>query len=593
MGRLGKLREVQEKIKMWYEKESSKIVIQARVDDVQFSEKVRIFHHEQHQNHLKRSSILELETEGGNLKGHDACSSYLEGEVARLLLHPAILDHAAQEILLAEVTPVFTNEDNKMLLALPCKDEIKEVLFSSNLKAAPGTDGLTSLLYKECWNSMGSALHEMVTVVWEGEHLTNSQRTSLMVFGAKPKKPYSKKPGDKRRISLLNSDLKLITGIDASRFKLTLTHALSPLQVVSGDNRRIHHAINKARDAINSTSSTKAGCALLDLDFIAAFCFQTMEWVLKVARAKGLDEKVISRIKNIASNRISVPVVNNVPGQAILNIRGSLAQGCPSSMNWFTIGIDPLLVYLEKRLKGILIHSLPTFGPRLKNGTKPQPVEERYKVYGLADDIKPAVCSMAEFSLVDEAASLFERSSGCMLHRDPVTGKCQVLPLGRWKGTLEQEDILFPYMKITTSLAMVGVELTSSWIRTRQVNCENLRSRIQKTVGAWRSGKFNPLVSRSFSLNSYCLSKIWFRTSSVDLRVSDVNYIHTKCRSYMFQDMLQKPSELVLFRPADQGGLGLHHVQCKASANLISSRLPPTPATSPPSSTPPSTGTMC
>ena len=82
----------------------------------------------------------------------------------------------------------------------------------------------------------------------------------------------------------------------------------------------------------------------MDLDFISAFCYQTLEWVLKVAKAKGLDDRVINRINNVSSNRVSIPVVNNVPGKAILNLRGSLSQGCPSSMNWFTIGIDPLLV---------------------------------------------------------------------------------------------------------------------------------------------------------------------------------------------------------------------------------------------------------
>ena len=40
-----------------------------------------------------------------------------------------------------------------------------------------------------------------------------------------------------------------------------------------------------------------------------------------------------------------------------------LRQGdCPSS-TWFGYGIDPLLVCLEKRLKGILIHSKPVLGP--------------------------------------------------------------------------------------------------------------------------------------------------------------------------------------------------------------------------------------
>ena len=227
----------------------------------------------------------------------------------------------------------------------------------------------------------------------------------------------------------------------------------------------------------------------------------------------------------------------------------------------------------SQRLQGILIHSLPTFGPRLKNGGKPASVEERFKVYGLADDVKPSVCNMAEFTLVDHAASLFERSSGCKLHCDPTSGKCKVLPLGRWRNTLQQEDIPFNFINLTKSLAMVGVELTACWIRTRQVNCEELRSRIQNTVNSWRSGKFNPLVSRSHSLNSYGLSKIWFRTNSVDLRASDVNFIPTKCRSYICQDLLQKPSEIVLFRAADLGGLGLHHVESKATAHLISTFL--------------------
>ena len=128
-------------------------------------------------------------------------------------------------------------------------------------------------------------------------------------------------------------------------------------------------------------------------------------------------------------------------------------------------------------------------------------------------------------------------------------------------------------MRLTGSLAMVGVELTTCWMRTRQVNCEELRSRVQKTVGSWRSGKFNPLVVRPYSLNSYCLSKLWFKTSSLDLRASDVTFLHARAKSYIYQDLLQNPSELVLFRPAGEGGLGLQHVQCKARAHLIATFL--------------------
>jgi hypothetical protein len=48
------LREVQCLINEWYEEESRKVVIQARVDDVQQSEKVRIYHHAIHLKHQQK-----------------------------------------------------------------------------------------------------------------------------------------------------------------------------------------------------------------------------------------------------------------------------------------------------------------------------------------------------------------------------------------------------------------------------------------------------------------------------------------------------------------------------------------------------------
>ena len=66
----------------------------------------------------------------------------------------------------------------------------------------------------------------MVPAVHKGEKLTKSQRTSFMVFGSKPKKLSSIKAKDKRRISLLNSDFKLVAGLEAERFNNTFTHTL-------------------------------------------------------------------------------------------------------------------------------------------------------------------------------------------------------------------------------------------------------------------------------------------------------------------------------------------------------------------------------
>ena len=210
-----------------------------------------------------------------------------------------------------------------------------------------------------------------------------------------------------------------------------------------------------ARNAIHAAS--KPGCGILDTDLIAAFDFLFMKWVYMVLDKKGLDRRVISRIKNLYRNNISIVVVNNIQGKAVKNVRLSLRQGDLHSMHLFSYGIDPLLTYLEKRLQGILISSLSVLGPVLPDQPSLPPLEERYKVIGYADDVKPAITSIQEFQLVDKAMEMFENATGCRLHRDPTTKKCKFLPLAKWKGTLQQQDIP-EYMTISDHLKMIGVE---------------------------------------------------------------------------------------------------------------------------------------
>ena len=82
-----------------------------------------------------------------------------------------------------------------------------------------------------------------------------------------------------------------------------------------------------------------------------------------------------------------------------------------------------------------------------------------------------------------------------------------------------------------------------------------------------------PLTQRSFSLNSFCLSKIWFRTASVNLREKDCQQINSQVKAWLFSDQLELPEQHVLYRPRNKGGLNLIHVKYKAISELIRSFL--------------------
>ena len=595
MQSLEELKHVHLKIEKWYNEESNKIILQTQVKDLEVSEKVRIYHHSLHQKSVKKSSILRLQTEEGLKEGHKACAEYLEQSVASHLLQPANLDPVAQQVLLAEVQKVFTQEDNEMMCKLPEKQEVLKVLQSCTPHAAPGTDGLTAFLYKQHWNIIGDSLTAVVQAVFRGKKPTASQRTSMMVFGTKPKKKNSEKPSDKRKISLLNVDFKIMSGVEAARLRSTMTRTVSPHQLVAGTDRRIHHGIALARDAIQAAGKSREGCGILDTDLISAFCNMVLMWALKVMEAKGLCQEACSRLLNLYTDNYSIVVVNNVLGKCVKNTRMTIRQGDKISMEIFTFGIDPVLIYLESRLKGILIYKMPVQGPmpaptpppyrinpRTAGRQAPRapapattlpPLELRYKLIGYCDDLKPSITSMNEFIIVDQAMTIFEKSSGCMMHRDPTSGKCKFLPLGRWKGTLTQEDLPCNFFKLSDHLDMLGVTLKSTYTATRKSNGDELQSRIQNIIGPWRTGRHMALTSRPHLINSTVLSKIYHRCTTGDLRVCDTTNITKQVKSWLYSDLLERPQIIAQHRNTEDGGLGLQNIETRALSFLISSFL--------------------
>ena len=181
---------------------------------------------------------------------------------------------------------------------------------------------------------------------------------------------------------------------------------------------------------------------------------------------KGLCDEVLNRYRNLYEDNLSVVVVNNLQGKCVRNTRQSIRQGDKFAMELFSFGMDPILGYLERRLQGILVHSIPVQGPVLlpRPSLAPRPappppipglpalpppppvscpprqvhrhqvlpsLETRYVLYAYCDDLKPAITNLWEFILVERVMTLFERSLGCKMHRTAASQKGKFLALGK------------------------------------------------------------------------------------------------------------------------------------------------------------------
>ena len=566
---LANLKSIQKEIAEWFDQEAEKVKLHAKLDDIEQSEKVRIFHHDKLYMSNNKKSILKLKSGDEIVEGHTKCAEVLNDEVKKLLGEKIHLDTQAQEELLAEVEPSFTDEDNKMLDAVITDREILESLKRSNKGAAPGSDSLTYLVYEECWDTIGKHLCEVIRLVVQEGVPAKSMQYSYLVFSSKPGKTGSILPRDKRKLSLLQTDHKILTGVLAARLRKTEAHTLSIHQYAAGP-RKIQHAITQARDLISSVSPTQRGSAVIQTDFVQAYDLLAVSWTWQVLKRKSCSQKFISILENIYEKNPSfvVNIINNQRQPAIQNKRKSIYQGDRTSTTLYNYSIDPLLTYLQKKLKGIVYYKMDTAGPHHPLFGKPAPVSAKLQMLGFVDDLKAIVSTKDEFLMLDKALSLFEKASGSRLHRDPTTKKCEILPLGKW-SRWTQADSPLPYMSIVDQLNFLGVYLTRSPTKTRTANGDSLVARIKSTIGGYQAGRHSPLVCRPYTLNTYILSKVTYKASVINLRAQDYHAIGAAAKRWACQHLLLKPPEILLYRKAEDGGLGLIQIEARCQAYLI------------------------
>lgn len=91
-------------------------------------------------------------------------------------------------------------------------------------------------------------------------------------------------------------------------------------------------------------------------------------WPIMVLKKKGCGDIFAAWIGTFFENMYSTVVINKVLG-AIIKVERSLRQGDIPSMLMFAYGLDPYLVRLNRKLKGIVICSriMTVFGPLAEN----------------------------------------------------------------------------------------------------------------------------------------------------------------------------------------------------------------------------------
>jgi hypothetical protein len=207
--------------------------------------------------------------------------------------------------------------------------EIYNAIHSGGHNRAPGRDGLGLGFYKATWEvireDLGSILNEMF---FEGT-ITAQQKQGIIVCLPKTKTMLT--PGDRRPITLLNTDYKLVTRMIVQRLRPIIEKYLSKTQYCGVPGNTILVAVATVRDTIAYAEHTNTLMCVLALDFQQAFDNISHDYLFTILRSYGLTSRFVNVIRNLCSEATSAVQVNGRLHGPI-PIRSGVRQGCPLSM---------------------------------------------------------------------------------------------------------------------------------------------------------------------------------------------------------------------------------------------------------------------
>lgn len=265
--------------------------------------------------------------------------------------------------------PSLTESGSKVLEAPITLEEIKLAVTEMKNQKSPGPDGLPVETYKNYGTVL---LLELLKVFeWvkkEGELPISMMEATIIVLHKEGKDLLD--PGSYRPISLLCSDVKILSKILATRLKKIihkLVHSdqtgFIPQRSTSRNIRRLFLNLQIPTENIGSR-------AVMMLDLVKAFDSLEWEYIWRVMKEFGFGPSYISWVKILYNNPRAKIRVNNVLSDRFRLERGS-RQGCPLSPLIFALAMEPVAIAVRQ--------------DRIMEGFRRRDREERIALY--ADDV--------------------------------------------------------------------------------------------------------------------------------------------------------------------------------------------------------------
>ena len=183
--------------------------------------------------------------------------------------------------------------------------------------------------------------------------IPSHMNTSVISVLLKPNKDPTH-PSSYRPLSLINTDLKIITKTLAIRLETVISTLIHPDQTGFIKNRHGSDNTRRLFNIINLSQQTHTKTIIISLDAEKAFDQVNWTFLFHTLHRFGFGELFIHWIKTLYTSPKATVTTNGITSQSFTLHRGT-RQGCPLSPSLFAIFIEPLAAAIRynNNIKGI------------------------------------------------------------------------------------------------------------------------------------------------------------------------------------------------------------------------------------------------
>ena len=434
-----------------------------------------------------------------------------------------------QEIFLNCIDKKLNVDDKEILDERISEHELLLALKKMKNNKTPGPDGIITEFYKIYWKELSQDLHEVFKSNFERNKLSQSQYLAAirLIF----KKGQRENLKNWRPISLINTDVKILSKVLAERLKLVLPNIIHTDQKGCIRGRYIGQNVNLVRDIIDSCDNEEA---ILLIDQQKAFDRVEFNWLFKVLKRFDFGDYFVRWLEIMYRNMKSCILTNGYTSR-VFPVRRGIRQGDSLSALLYILQAEPLSAYIRQstRIKGIKIEGFNSS------------CEVKNKHY--VDD---TIICLQNLNQVDECLNMideFGKASGAKLNRE------KTIALVMNENSLFNNSIQSNVHLTLGPAKVLGVPLG----KKKQYDLwPSIIEKTQNTLSVWKQRNLS-LTGKIQVIKSLAISKLTYMTNFIEIDSKSVETIEKMYYEFLWDGKRNRVRKEICVLPRSMGGLGM------------------------------------